>query len=153
MDHRRLKRLYWLTALIGVGIIVVAAALITGPEVGVQIDPAESETTDAPSLLIDDVPSVQYPDPLHLRLADERVFRFAKVVCPDAGTPEYAQALELIPKPLAFSENPKRGLRSLGTNAAGERLAEPWGLQTEFLLCGNISSAERRKSSIPHWKN
>lgn len=151
MDRRRL--IYCVVALIGVSTILVAFALIVGPEIGVQKDIAASETTNAPDLLIDNIASVQYPDPLHLRLPDGRLFRFSQIVCPDAGTPEYAQALELVPQALAFHGNLKKGLRVLGTDTAGARLAEPWGFQLEIAMCGNLTSAEARSLRVPHWKN
>ena len=59
MDRRRLRRLYKVAALVGVGIISVSVALIVGPEIGVQKEIAASETTNAPDLLINDIASAR----------------------------------------------------------------------------------------------
>jgi hypothetical protein len=140
-------RIYCIAALVGVGVIVTGYALIVRPEVEVHEEIAAAEKADAPDLRIDDVHSLRYPDPLHVQLPDGRVFRWAHVVGPDAGTPEYAPALELARGLLSFNHNRKAGLRTKGVSA------EPWGLQLRLARCGNLTSDERRRLSIPRWRN
>jgi hypothetical protein len=148
-----MKRIPVGALLLSVGGLLFALARIAFLEEAVRQDIAASERSSAPDLLIEDIASVQYPDPLHLRLPDGRVFRYAHLACPDAGTPEYANALEAAAQPLADRNNLKLGLRRVGSTPSGEPLVEPWGFQVALAACGCLSEAERQTLRVPHWNN
>jgi hypothetical protein len=146
-----MKRLAAGAILLGVGGLLFALARIAFLEEELREEIVAAERVNAPDLLLEDGATVQYPDPLHLRLPDGRVFRFAHVIGPDPGTPEYEKALEAASLPLTPRWSLKRGLKIVGRTPEGETLVEPWGFQLDLARCGNRSASEERSLRIPHW--
>ena len=108
--------------------------------------------TDAPDVLIEHPGLLVFPDPLHVTLPDGRTFRLAHLVAPDPSSPLYPTAIDNAWSAIGFGGNVKRGLRIVGTNAAGETLVEMWGLQPSLGGCGNRTWAEERAGRIPRWQ-
>lgn len=155
MMTNRTRRRRWKSGLLVVGIVGVAAAVLV-PVGAAVLDTARAraaEKFNAPDVLIADPLAVRYPDPLHVALPDGRTFRLAHVIGPELGSPERAKAMQVLWQPLTFGGNRMRGLRVVGTNAAGETMVELWGLQPSFGGCGNTTWSERRAARIPRWRN
>lgn len=138
----------------------VAVVAMWGPverawaEVRYRRDLWLSYQTDTPPIRTTDVKAVQFPDPVHVRLPDGRIFRLVGVGCPSPGTGQYQAALRVLPETVAANMAFEFGVRPIGVNAAGESLAEFWVFQERTAWCGVVSRGEHpRRRFMPYWKN